>query len=238
MPEGFLQMTHKRRHRLRRLAACGSPILLAGGAGMITALGTVALAYFTHGSEPKDTISTNPTFFWSVLVGVIVGLGAMLFQWWAEYRKRTYDPTWALKLGEIYRDMRDTRARAALSLKQNAGKLRSHDFTSADIDGVLDFFEDVGFYLRGDQMTPEVAHHYFHYSFRGYYSATREYIETAQAKEPTNWEHVHYLFDALHEIEVERDKDKHVKFLDHEALTTFLDDEISRAKPTTDKQGG
>jgi hypothetical protein len=136
------------------------------------------------------------------------------------------------------KNMRETRARAALSLKQNAGQLRSHDFVSADIDGVLDFFEDVGFYLRGDQMTPEVAHHYFHYYFRGYYCAAREYIETQQEKEPAYLEHVHYLFDTIHEIEIERGKGRHKKHLDHEALTTFLDGEISLLKSTTDEQNG
>jgi hypothetical protein len=59
--------------------------------------------------------------------------------------------------------MMDVRSRAAESLKSHAGHLRKTDLHLSDIDDVLDIFEDIGFYLYGDQLTPEVAHHSFHY---------------------------------------------------------------------------
>src|SRR6266481_7066848 len=66
--EGFV-MRKKYSHRYRRLWASGSPVLLGGGAAMITALGTVTIAYFTHQSEGTTAVSLNPPVFWGLLVG-------------------------------------------------------------------------------------------------------------------------------------------------------------------------
>jgi len=225
-------MGHLREHRFRRLWASGSPILLGGGAVIITALGRVAVTSLTGTPNAATTaVSITPILFWSLLVGVIVGLIALLLQWNSDYRKRTYDPTWALKLGEISSSdaMLTRRSKAAECLKTDAQKLRSSEFTSLDVDAVLDFFEELGFYLRGDQITPEVAHHSFHYWIRGYYCAAREYVENAQETEATAWEHVKYLFETLHEVEIERSNGKHVRHLDKQQLDRFLDWEIALA---------
>jgi hypothetical protein len=219
--------THK--HRFSRICASGSPILLGGGAAMITALATVAVAYLTPAPNNTTVVSVNPILFVSLLVGVTVGLVALALQWRADYKKRTYDPTWVLEFGKIFNadEMKKTRAKAASALKHSQSKLKTTDFSSSEVDNVLDFLEDLGFYLRGDQMTPEVVHHAFHYWIRGYYNAARGYLEMVQEKEPTCWEHVSYLFEVSHEIEMERSKSKHQKHLDQSSLNRFLDKEIA-----------
>ena len=113
---------------------------------------------------------------WVLLVVLAVLLG---LQMTAEYRRRTYDPTWMLKFDEDFDsdDMRHKRSKAAEDIKKNRTRLDDNDFKSPELDDVLDFFEGVGFLIQGDEMTPEVAHHAFHHWIRGYYVATRQYIE-------------------------------------------------------------
>ncbi len=223
-------MRKKYSHRYRRLWASGSPVLLGGGAAMITALGTVTIAYFTHQSEGTTAVSLNPPVFWGLLVGAIVGLGALAMQWMSEYRKRTYDPTWALKFDALFcsLEMKEMRSRAAEVLQNKSSMLRDSSFMSPEIDDILDFFEDLGFYMQGDQITPEVTHHAFFYWIHGYYSAARDYIETAQRTSPSAWEFLRDLFETTYEIEEERSKGNCKQFLDASELTRFLSGEIER----------
>lgn len=220
-----------RSHRRRRCWAAGSPILLGGGAAMVTALGTVTIAYLTQApaAAPAAQSSINPILIWSLVVGAVVGFIALWFQWSAEYRKLTYNPAWALKFMEIFDSpgMKSKRASAAREIKASGGKLYLSTVSTTDLDDVLNFFEDLGFYLHGDQLTPEVAHHAFHHWVRGYYSAAREYIEIEKSKERTNWEYIRYLFDASNEIETERTKDIPRILLYEADLTEFLDSEIT-----------
>src|SRR5262249_9738850 len=132
---------------------------------------------------------------------IVVGL-VMVLQTRAEYRKRTYDPTWAIKFSEIFDSerMRTARAKAACALKDK-------DTLSSEVDEVLNFFEDLGFYMQGDQLTPEVAHHAFQYWIRGYYSAAYEYLKAGQEQEQSHWEFIGMLLEATNEIERERVKD-------------------------------
>ena len=113
--------------------------------------------------------------------------------------------------------MSNIRSRAAKALKKEDG------YSSIDIDDVLDFFEDLGFYMQGDQATPEAIHHTFYYWIRGYYSAARDYLEKAQEERPTQWEFVKELFETTHEIEIERNKSGENSF----DLKSFLGEEIN-----------
>jgi len=62
------------------------------------------------------------------------------------------------------------------------------------IDDVLDILEDVGFYVDGDQISPEVAHHHLFYWIRGYWFAAQPYITEKQQLEPTQWDHLGLLY--------------------------------------------
>jgi hypothetical protein len=126
--------------------------------------------------------------------------------------------------------MKRARSKAARLLKDNQGKLRRTDPELADIDEVLDFLEDLGFYLYGDQITPEVAHHHFYHWIRGYYLASRDYIGAWQAKEPTRWERVAELFENTNTIENKRSGGKAPKSLTEMEITVFLKEEIDLTK--------
>jgi hypothetical protein len=202
------------------LAVSGSPVLFAG---------TVALAGVAISSITKD-VHLNPAMLWVLLVVLAVLLG---LQMTAEYRRRTYDPTWMFKFDEDFNsdDMRHKRSKAAEDIKNNQTRLTDDDFKSPELDDVLDFFEGVGFLMQGDEMTPEVAHHAFHYWIHGYYVAAREYIETTQNKRPMQWECVKGLFELTSEVEDERRRKlaKSEEPLDGTCIAKFLEEEIALA---------
>jgi hypothetical protein len=150
-------------HRLRRRFASGSRVLLIGGPPIIT----VAVATWTKTLD-ANVISVP----WWLIIGGIIGVILLLFQAGVEYQVRTYDSALAFRFDDRFFDdeMRKARSKAAKLLKESQGKLRRTDPELADIDDVLDFFEDLGFYQHGDQITPEVAHHHFYHWIRGYYT--------------------------------------------------------------------
>jgi hypothetical protein len=227
---------HKYKHRLLRFLASGSPVLFVGCAAMAAASAPYVVSILREPASSTVTVSlNNPSIVWTLLVGLIVGLTLLFIQTWIEYRRRKFDPTWALKFSDIFDnpEMKRTRSRAAKALKDNATVLRRPDFSTADIDRVLDFFEDLGFYMDGDQITPEVVHHTFHHWIRGYYLAARDYLEAAQEEEPSQWEFVKILFDATNEIEFERKRRRQKKVVDAVGLANFFDGEIGLIK-----QGG
>lgn len=206
------------RHRARRLFASASRILLVAGLPIVA----FAVATWTKSVDGNLTIP-----WWIALCGVI-GVVLLIFQLYSEYCLRTYDPTWIFKFDEHFYndDMKRVRAKAAKLLKERQGDLRRTSEDLADIDDVLDFFEDLGFYEYGDQITPEVTHHHFYHWIRGYYLASRDYIDAWREEEPTRWEHIPTLFDDTSAIEEKRARGKGSRSLTQSEVTTFLDEEI------------
>ncbi len=206
-------------HRSRRAIASGSRILLVAGPPVITA--AVATA--------TKTLDANVISIpWWIIIGGTLAVVLLLVQATAEYARRTYDPTWVFRFDDRFygEEMQRARSKAARLLKDNQGKLRRTDPELADIDDVLDFLEDLGFYQHGDQITPEVAHHHFYHWIRGYYLASRDYIGSWQAKEPTRWERVGELFDNTNVIETKRSRGKAAKSLTDGEIAVFLQEEI------------
>jgi hypothetical protein len=195
---------------------------------MFTALATIWLSSeSTTSSAPPAHVST----IYVLTIATVITLVLLALQWRFEYRKRTYEPTWALKFTDNFwsRDMRDTRRRAAEALKPSLSK--TAELKSSDLDEVIDFFEVLGFYMQGDQITPEVAHHSFHHWICGYYSAANDYIATVRQTNASSWEHVEVLFEMTHEIEVERTSGRCEKFSNLEKTNRFLDEEIGKNQP-------
>jgi hypothetical protein len=150
---------------------------------------------------------------------------------YSEYRRRTYDPTWVLKFSDIFdgEEMMLTRSKASRFLKENKGQLDDEARDSPDVDDLLDFFEDLGFFMQGDQITAEAAHHAFYHWIRGYYSTTQPYLKVGREKKPPCWEHVEMLYNVTNQIEREIIKKSHKskKFLDEKDTEKFLDEEIA-----------
>lgn len=205
-------------HRLRRLAASGSPVLFAG---------VIALAGLALSSITKD-VNLNPVILWVLLVLLAILLGLQMN---AEYQRRTYDPTWMFKFDDDFNsdDTRRKRSKAANDLKTNQMQLRDENFKSDALEDILDFFEGIGYLMQGDEITPEVAHQAFYYWIEVYCSITREYVEKVQRKNPTAWECVKGLLQLTTEVEKERLKKlgRNWEPLDPTNVGDFLKEEIA-----------
>jgi hypothetical protein len=214
----WFRCTRVQRHRIRRFLASGSPVLFTGG----IALGGLAIA-----TSSAKTLGLNAESIWSLLAALII---LLLFQMFAEYRKRTYDPTLALRFLEEFDgdEMHSLRAAAAQTLKGDVAGRGANVPYPSELDDVIDFFETIAFYMQGDQITPETAHHAFYYWIRGYYYATEGYLKDARSQEPSTWEYVKLLFDMTSEIERHRAKKlgKTVVPFDVDKIVEFLDEEI------------
>lgn len=171
-----------------------------------------------------------PTIFW--VISAVIGF-LLILRAFSEYRQRTYDQTWITHFKVEFDEdtMKQARHLASNTMKQFQGRLRTENSQLKDIDGVLDFFDELGFYVIGDQISPEVAHQSFYYWIRGYYTAARDYLEYYQSKESTTWEHIKPLYELTHEVERTASKGQFVGSLSAEKLNEFLDDEIALSKP-------
>src|SRR5689334_16022825 len=177
-------------HRTRRLFASGSPLLFGGSATILAALTPWLVASLTRSSN--DRAIPVPEVLWGLTAGVLVGAVLLLVQMYSEYCRRTYDPNWAKRFDDLFNSesMLKTRALAAASLRDNAAQLSHSSFVDSNIEDVLDFLEDLAFYMRGDQITPEVVHHSYHHWIRGYYWTARDYLTAKQLERPCTWEFV------------------------------------------------
>jgi hypothetical protein len=130
----------------------------------------------------------------------------------------------------VFDEMYPKRKKAAESLRRKHDSDRKNIDPSinelVDVDDVLDFFEDIGFYVKGGQISAEVAHHHFYHWIRGYWKASRDYIESRQQLESTIWSHIGELFDTTWDIESSYTNRSKEQELEDDVLT-FLNEEAS-----------
>jgi hypothetical protein len=195
---------------------------------MITAIvSAIAQAPATTPPMPVHIFAAIP---WWIEALAILGFLGLIAQAISEYQRRTDDPTWALK----YQDMFESRnfielRKLAIDVLQSRKDLSTRSKDLDNLDPVIDFFEDLGFYESGGQMSAEVIHHHFYHWIRGYLQLTEVYTRAWQKKEAARWEHLGELFEKLQEIEVES-AEKYFpsseRFLDEEGIAEFFAWEI------------
>jgi len=174
-------------------------------AACISAIGLIPRNAGSAGQAVQNVPTVSRALIW-ITLGLLTGLAFLIFQTLLEYRRRTHDPTWILRYQEQFDSstMIEKRAAAADVLLSHKGKLAEIEENGDDlevIDDVLDFFEDLGFYESGDQVSPEVVHHHFYHWIRGYWHAARPYIEAWRKRERTRWNHIEKLFEKVTAIE-------------------------------------
>ena len=164
-----------------------------------------------------------------VMLGLLVGFAFLVVQAWLEYRRRTHDPTWILKFQEQFNLLSKERAKASRCLsndRDHLNDLEKYEAQLSDIDDVLDFFEDIGFYMRGDQISPEVVHHHFYHWIRGYWEASESYVKAWQRKEPSRWNHLKGLYETVTDVEArESGLVREQLVLEPDDVAKFLNDE-------------
>jgi hypothetical protein len=192
--------------RLRRLAAAASESLLPLLA--IAASGAGLFIQSNSGSSP----SIPPWLFYAI---AIIFVALWLLQTWFGYVRKTHDPTWALKYQAIW-DSNDGYRRRRIAaatiekMQSHLADLEGHADELSGIDDALDVLEDLGFYVLGEQISPEAAHHHFYWWIQGYWCCARDYITAVQTKghDPTRWENIKPLFDVTSDVELQRSKRK------------------------------
>ena len=212
------------RSRIRRFVLSTSTVLAAG-------LGLAGVIGLPQALSKWESA-------WPIWALGVLAVGLLILRAWSEYRQQTYSPQWISSM--FWKEFdnegtREARKLAAKALKAYDGeKLRvalsekDPDKNHPDlvnIDEALDFFEDLGFYVEGDQISPEVAHQAFYYWIEGYYLSARDYIMFRQKSSPTMWDHFRPLYEVASEVEASKVKDR--KALDHKDLQKFLEGEIA-----------
>lgn len=180
----------------RLLASISGPVAFA----LLTLVLTVSLQNHRHGAGYSSRI------YWLIAFGAVL----WCIQSYLMYEKRTHDPKLALQYQNLFdsETMRRTkRPQAAAALRDLCDGKRRFDnpedrqFLRRTVDDILDIFEDIGFLVQGNQISPEVAHHYFDYWIQGYWRAAKRYIALERNDEPAEWDHVEYLAKVCQQVE-------------------------------------
>lgn len=168
MLKGLMNTLKRRRilwARTKRLASASAPVFAASALTMIAAIiGAMGQAPCATPPSPP-----SPPHVWSAIpLGIyfLAGFGfiGLLFQAYLEYRRRTLDATLVLRYQDQFesKDFIELR-KLAVDVLKSSKNLNSRSHGLQDIDPVLDFLEDLGFYEHGGQMSAEVIHHHFFY---------------------------------------------------------------------------
>ncbi len=143
-----------------------------------------------------------------VIAGILVifAVAAGVSATYKAHLKRAYDPSLVLRFEkEFFSDMTEQRGKAAAVLLQYSdtgdwGKIPD----AAEIEPILDFFDNLGFYLYGNQLSERVLHQSFCHWIALYYQEGSSYIRQRQKGEEgekSTWEHIEYLVSEVFEIE-------------------------------------
>ncbi len=180
---------------------------------------------------------------------VWLGLGLIIFlvivlipKTILEYRRQTYDYDLISKYDEKFEGLDPVRQKAAkvckdyLNLdKSGTDEVNKWEFINkhdrSRVEPVLDFFEDLGFYVKGDRISDLIVHHYFYHWIRGYYSVLKSYIEfyRKESGDKSAYIYIEPLFKRMSVVEEKNEFQKF--FLDtKEEKIDFIDDEIEGEK--------
>jgi hypothetical protein len=211
------------RIRSKRVLFSMSAALAIALLGLIV---TLVKTVHTRATNVQSAASSS-VWLW-LLIGLLAGLLFFAIQASFEYRKRTYDPTWALKYQEDFYQEGFVKRRAAAATNILKHLRSANEPISSDVDDVLDFFEDLGFYCKGDQISPEVIHHHFYHWLRPYLQATESYVREKRTSDPAQWEHLEYLFGMVNSIEAAKSKTTPEQLcLKEEKLREILEEEAA-----------
>jgi hypothetical protein len=177
--------------------------------------------------NPQNDPHKSELLFITLMVIIGVAVVAWLSQTYSEYQRRAYDSNLAVKYWDMWLKAKDRRRTAAHVLQ-----LRRNELTNVvalgpelePIDDVLDILEDLGFYVHGARISPEVAHHFFYHWIRGYWFAATPYISAKRNLETRAWEHVNKLVDQVSQVEREQHGAR-LLVLNEEQIANFLAEE-------------
>jgi hypothetical protein len=176
--------------------------------------------------NPESPMFSSP-YFWLVLAAIAVAI----FQTWVRYSRDWFDPKLALHYQDIFEGKTLCRARAAAAWQfKQTGKYNAE---TKEVEVVLDIFEDIGFYVKHDEISAEVAHHHFYYWIAGYVQTASSYIDNYRRDEPTTYEHCKYLLEQTTAVESKKLKvHPSTLTLDEEDVASFIEEETGMVNLT------
>ena len=150
---------------------------------VVAAVATIAAILIGgRNMTPESTQFALSILHWSVILGVLLFI-LIVIKTFLEYRRKTYDPTLIFQFQKEFDALEKIRAGAAhvcmsfLQFPEDSRQWKLIDKKEQEkLEPVLDFFEDLGFYLEGNQFSDEVTHHHFFHEIRGWYSNLESYI--------------------------------------------------------------
>jgi hypothetical protein len=126
--------------------------------------------------------------------------------------------------------MRASRRKASTYLKEKQGIHTRSDVSIDDLehslDAVLDFFDQVGYFLKRGALERGAVWNAFYHQVHHWYSNADEYITSQRQRDATIWENLEYLNRQLVAEQMRQcnDLDPSIK-LSERSLLNFLNDE-------------
>jgi hypothetical protein len=169
------------------------------------------------GGNPDKKVLAD--YLWASVIGASIVAAFLIAMIVAktilEYKRRKFDSSlitgFQRQFDKLWDDgIRDKAARSCLMfLNVKSEKPERERWAKVNmaerqqIEDVLDFFEDLGFYLNGDEFSDKVVHHHFHHWIRGWFSVLETYIDYYQniRKEKSAYIWIAPLYHRVTEIE-------------------------------------
>jgi len=172
----------------------------------------------------RNTIGPDSSWFWTMVQGIVVSASAVLI-----YRQlkaqhfgnmlgalTTLDDRWATE------DM--LKARAKLCLKYGTNDLKIDEQTGC----VLDFFEQMGLYLKKRAFTKDVIWEFYSYNVKYYWAIAEPLIQEFRSSEK---DQTYYKwFEWLAKQMMEEDKSMKLPYsaLTNDQIIKFISGEVSK----------
>ena len=131
----------------------------------------------------------------------------LLLQTWKIYLEKTFDPEISWHLWGDWQDkeiriQRGVAAKACLEyIKQPDNGRRNWEIVKdrKALEDILDLFEDVGFFMKGHQLSDEMAQHYFgHWIIIYWMGGASDYVSNRRKGiEKSTWAHVEHAFERI-----------------------------------------
>jgi hypothetical protein len=214
---------------------------------LLTILGLIfadltIVAILATANIPKDVSLILSKCIW-IGFGVAIFLVLVLIpKTILEYRRLTFDYELISKYDEKFEGLDPARQKAAkvckdyLNLdKSGTDEVSKWEFIDkhdrSRVEPILDFFEDLGFYLNGDQFSDLIVHHYFHHWIRGYYSILKSYVDFYRKESGDKSAYI-FIEPLFQRVSVVEQKYEYPKLLldTKEEKIDFIDDELEGEK--------
>lgn len=211
----------------------------------LTVLGLIITIIVSNSPKPEEIASglnklpsaqlSYRTIFFSteaILLEVLtVAFIILIISTVSEYQRKTHDWTLIFKYQDWFNELHAKKGDAN-SVRNNAAQylLSNNDKGKTALWDILDLFEDMGFYLKGNQLSSKIIHHYFYHWIRIYCQKAEKHIADYRSEEPARYEHLPRLLEAISNIEAKKQKVPIDKLkLSDEKLKQYLEEELDEA---------